>query len=72
MNSQVFTDYSPVVPPKVQLGTRIPKVEMGTWNSVKREYATLTNRDHSKGHKLNSVSQTELVFIIYFFFLHLS
>lgn len=35
-----------------------PKVEMGTWNSVKREQVTLTNRDYSKGHKHNRVSQT--------------
>ncbi|KAJ9564020.1 hypothetical protein OSB04_009180, partial [Centaurea solstitialis] len=38
-----------------------PQVEMGTWNSVKREQVTLTNRDYSKGHKHNRVSQTGLV-----------
>ncbi|KAI3743914.1 hypothetical protein L1987_56984 [Smallanthus sonchifolius] len=48
------------VPPKVQLGTQIPKVEMGTWNSVKREKVTIANIDYSKGHKHNSVSHTEL------------
>ncbi|XP_024988921.1 protein PAIR1 isoform X2 [Cynara cardunculus var. scolymus] len=37
-----------------------PKIEMGTWNSVKREHVTLTNRDYSKGHKHNKVSQTGL------------
>ncbi|CAH1434314.1 unnamed protein product [Lactuca virosa] len=51
---------NPAVPLKVQIGTRIPKVEMGTWNSVKREKATLTDRDYSKGHKHSRVSQTQL------------
>ncbi|KAJ9563408.1 hypothetical protein OSB04_008568 [Centaurea solstitialis] len=37
-----------------------PKVEMGTWNSVKREQVTLTNGDSSKGHKHNRVSQAGL------------
>ncbi|KAD4982698.1 hypothetical protein E3N88_19369 [Mikania micrantha] len=55
----IITDYSPQVPPKVQLGTQIPKVEMGTWNSVKREKVTFENKDHSKGCKYNSVSHTE-------------
>ncbi|KVH97248.1 hypothetical protein Ccrd_000653 [Cynara cardunculus var. scolymus] len=41
-----------------------PKIEMGTWNSVKREHVTLTNRDYSKGHKHNKVSQTGLDFLI--------
>ncbi|KAL8268525.1 hypothetical protein R6Q59_002323 [Mikania micrantha] len=50
---------NPQVPPKVQLGTQIPKVEMGTWNSVKREKVTFENKDHSKGCKYNSVSHTE-------------
>ncbi|XP_076950292.1 putative recombination initiation defects 3 [Bidens hawaiensis] len=51
---------NPQAPPKVQLGTQIPKVEMGTWNSVKREKVTFANTDHSRGHKQNSVSHTQL------------
>ncbi|KAM0004728.1 putative protein PAIR1 [Helianthus debilis subsp. tardiflorus] len=47
------------VPPKVQLGTQIPKVEMGTWNSVKREKVTLANKYYSRGHNHNSISHTE-------------
>ena len=54
--------YSPTVTVKSRMGTQIPKVEMGTWNSVKREHATtLKNKDYSKGHKHNRVSQTQLV-----------
>lgn len=59
-NSQGIAPKNPAVPLKVQLGNRIPKVEMGTWNSVKREKTTLTNRDYSKGYKQNRVSQTQL------------
>ncbi|KAK9051451.1 hypothetical protein SSX86_028078 [Deinandra increscens subsp. villosa] len=50
---------NPQVPPKVQLGTQIPKVEMGTWNSVKREKVTMENDIYSKGNKHNSVSHIE-------------
>ncbi|KAI3796552.1 hypothetical protein L1987_39227 [Smallanthus sonchifolius] len=56
----IASQKNPQVPPKVQLGTQIPKVEMGTWNSVKREKVTIANIDYIKGHKHNSVSHTEL------------
>ncbi|KAK1425178.1 hypothetical protein QVD17_20524 [Tagetes erecta] len=55
----VITAYSSKVPPKVRLGTQIPKVEMGTWNLVKRERVTITNKD-CKGQTHNSLSHTEL------------
>ncbi|XP_071707686.1 putative recombination initiation defects 3 isoform X2 [Rutidosis leptorrhynchoides] len=55
----MFPQKNPAVPPKVQLGTQI-KVEMGSWNSVKREHANLKSRVYNEEHKCNPVSQTEL------------
>nr|XP_043626749.1 putative recombination initiation defects 3 [Erigeron canadensis] len=56
----MFPQKKPAVPPKVQPATQVPKVEMGTWNMVKRDPGTLKNRDYSKEHRSNRVSQIEL------------
>lgn len=44
-----------------------PKIEMGTWNSVKRERVTFAERDSNKGQKQKVISPIELVTVVSFF-----
>ncbi|GJT05070.1 recombination initiation defects 3 [Tanacetum coccineum] len=54
-----ITPQNSALPPKVQPGTRIPKVEMGGWNLVKYEHTAITDRDDINGHKHTRVPRTE-------------
>ncbi|KAM7506543.1 hypothetical protein LguiA_016996 [Lonicera macranthoides] len=58
--NKFLSDSSPVLRPKVRQATMAPKIEMGTWNSVKRERVTFTDRDSNKGQKQTVVSPIEL------------
>lgn len=63
----IFPQKNSAPPPKVQSGTRIPKVEraripkveMGSWNLVKYEHTAITGRDDINGHKHTRFPQTE-------------
>ncbi|CAK9165528.1 unnamed protein product, partial [Ilex paraguariensis] len=53
---RALIDFSKTVHPKIQAASLVPKIEMGSWNSVKHKQATSTNRDSNNGHKQKRAS----------------
>lgn len=70
MRSRLASDFSSAtteaVHPKVQQSTVAPKIEMGTWNSVKREHAAFTRKDSNEGQPQKRTSPAELVMFCYY------
>ena len=67
--NKILLDFSPELCPKVcGKATVTPKIEVGSWTSVKTGQATFTYRGTSKKHNHKRMSPFEMVDLNSFFF----